>query len=256
MTTFNESLLSAIDSFGKVCGEIVGNNEIFKNFKSNPVYMGALEHVSCKQGKGYIDEINNILPSIFQTLDKFITNDKIGNPNTCYYEELKMNISPTTLRYIKVLCDLINHFGSLDNMDIVEIGCGYGGQCKIINDVFKFRSYTLIDLPEVLRLSNKYLKMFDINVILRDVKYDFNIPYDLCISNYAFTELDRETQVFYADKIIRNSTKGYFTCNFMGDRESEGAMTPEEIYKLKPNHKILPEKPLTGVSNLIYIWDF
>ena len=256
MTTFNESLISAIDSFRKVCGEIVENDELFKNFKSNPVYMGALEHVSYKQGEGYIEEINYDLPYIWNYLDKFTTNDKIGNPHIYYYDSLKVEISPTTLRYIKVLCDLVYQFGFLDNMNIVEIGCGYGGQCKIINDVFKPKSYTLIDLPEVLRLSDKYLKIFDINTTLRYTDDESEIPYDLCISNYAFTELDKKTQMFYVDKIIKNSARGYFTCNFMGDRESDGAMTPEEIYKLKPNSKIFPEKPLTGVSNLIYIWDY
>ena len=39
-------------------------------------------------------------------------------------------ISPNTLKYIKVLMDLKKHWKTLDNMEICEIGVGYGGQCR------------------------------------------------------------------------------------------------------------------------------
>ena len=38
------------------------------------------------------------------------------------------NIFPITIRYIKVLCDLIEDFGSLDNYSIIEVDAGHGGQ--------------------------------------------------------------------------------------------------------------------------------
>ena len=44
--------------------------------------------------------------------------------------------------------------------------------------------------------------------------------YDLVISNYAFTELPREIQTVYYEKIISKSAKGYITYN---------DITPEEL---------------------------
>ncbi|MBU1173606.1 MAG: putative sugar O-methyltransferase [Proteobacteria bacterium] len=181
-------------------------------------------------------------------MNKFAKNDAVGNPNVFYFEELKMDMSPTTLRYIKVLADLLNLFGSLDDMDIIEIGVGYGGQCRIINDIYRPRSYTLVDFKEVLLLSEKYLK--EKNIIIRFPEDTTEVHYDLCISNYAFSEMGHDYQIFYADKIIRNSDRGYITCNFIVPEN----YTKEEIIALKQNYTIYEERPLTYEGNFIYTW--
>lgn len=232
----------------RICKEASENEETFKNFKRHPDYIPILEHVNYQQGLGYIEEIKRTAPDFLKhILLKFAENDKIGNPNIFYFKELGISISPTTLRYIKVLADLVSLFGSLDKMNIIEIGGGYGGQCKIINSIYNLASYTLVDLPEVLSLNRKYLND---NVILRNTDDPLEVHYDLCISNYAFTETERKYQIFYADKIIKNSDRGYITCNFIANDN----FTRDEIFALKSNYTIYPEKPLTGDGNLIYIW--
>lgn len=233
----------------KVCKDAALNDEVFKNFKRHPDYVPILEHVNHEQGLGYIAEIKRIAPNYLSIASIFVNNDKIGNPNIYYFEEIGLRISPTTLRYIKVLADTMSLFGDLDNMNIVEIGGGYGGQCKIINALYSPKSYTLIDIPEVLALCSKYLKDYK-NVILRNTDDSSEIHYDLCISNYAFTEIGREYQTFYADKIIKNSERGYITCNFIANDN----FTKDEILALKPNYIVYEEKPLTGDGNLIYTW--
>jgi putative sugar O-methyltransferase len=172
-----------------------------------------------------------------------------------WYAEINMNISPTTLRYVKVLADLISHFGNLDGLDIVEIGIGYGGQCKIINDYFVPKSYTLIDLTEVILLADKYLECHGIqNTVFQTPNWRSKTPYDLCISNYAFTEISRQNQDFYVKNIIERSAKGYITCNFLNQRMKDGAMTDDEIKKLKKTGYWISEVPLTAPHNAIYIW--
>jgi hypothetical protein len=238
----------------KVCKEAAQDDEVFKNFKRNPDYVPILEHVNYEQGLEYIKEIKRIVPNYFikPFISEFIKNDKIGNPNIFYFNEIHTDISPTTLRYIKVLSDLISIFGNLDHLNIIEIGGGYGGQCRIIHDIVIPKSYTIVDLPVVLSLTGKYLKdcQYDDDIILRDPDDPSEIYYDLCISNYAFTEIDRQYQAFYADKIIKNSDKGYITCNFIANDN----FTKDEIFALKSNHTIYEEKPLTGDGNLIYTW--
>lgn len=238
----------------KLCKDAVENDEVFKNFKRHPDYMMILEHVSQVVGSRYLKEIETDFPYLLQHMPRFATNDNVGNPVTFPYKEVGLNLSPTTLRYVKVLADLMNLFGRLDLMNIVEIGGGYGGQCKIIHDICQPASYTIVDLPDVLALSDKYLKHFNIkNLILRNPDDTSETHYDLCISNYAFTEIDRKYQDIYADKIIKNSDRGYITCNFFGQR-SDGGMSKDEVFALKPNYKELPEKPLTAPNNLIYTW--
>lgn len=235
--------------FLNVYREALVNEDAFNNFRySLNKYTTLIEHVSYDNGLLYMQET---LPEVLDKIDKFATNDNIGNPKMWYYEVLDRMISTTTLKYMKVLSDLIIHFGSLDDMDIVEIGIGYGGQCKLIHDMFKPKSYTLVDLPEVDAFTRKYLKEFDISPRGCDAK-----EYDLCISNYAFSEIPREWQDKYNKEIIQHSKRGYMTCNFTELRKGDGSFSKEEILSLKPNSKEIEEKPLTALDNYIYVWGY
>ena len=260
---------SIYDPYLEICKSAVSDESVFKDFKSRAGYRAVLEHAGCDDGLGYISEITREFPFLWHFIDKFLTNDSIGDPYRCSYvvslsdgekvnpaiQKIKITISPTTLRYIKVLADLINLFGRLDSMNIVEIGGGYGGQCKIISDFSNVASYTLIDRDEALALSGKYLKRNNVpNVILRDVNDASQIHYDLCISNYAFAEIQREYQNFYAENVIKNSDRGYMTCNIFGYGDITKPMTKEEIIGLKDDSTVLPEVPLTAVNNIIYVW--
>lgn len=232
------------------------NDDVFKIFKTHPDYRYMLEHVSKEQGEEYIEQIKIKTPALIKQLPKFLTSDSLGNPIKYFYDSIQCEASPTTLRYIKVLADLCDLFGNLNGLNIVEIGVGYGGQCKIINDYFKPKSYTLIDLPGALSLSERCLKHFKVkNVIFQSAEELVKKEYDLCISNYAFTEIGRNYQDFYADRVISGSDKGYITCNFMDQRKSENAFSTEEVKNLKSDGIFLPEVPLTGHHNSIYVWN-
>lgn len=240
----------------KVCRDAVIDEEIFNTFKRHPDYVPILEHVTYEQGLVYIDEITREFPYLLQHFERFATNDILGKPHLRYYPGIALDISPTILRYIKVLADLMNLFGRLDDLNIVEIGGGYGGQCKIIHDICIPKSYTIIDLPEASLLCKKYLNAqksirtgID-NVIFREVNNMQEVRYDLCISNYAYSEMNRKYQDLYTEKIIRFSDRGYMTCNFIVPENR----SKEEIFALKPNPVIYEEKPLTAGDNIIYTW--
>jgi hypothetical protein len=238
-----------------LCRQAVADDEVFKDFKSRPECRYMLEHVTYEQGLGYLEEIKRVCPKLLNHIECFATNDSLGTPSVCWYDELNMDISPTTLRYVKVLADLIHHFGDLSGMDIVEIGIGYGGQCKIINDYFQVRSYTLIDLPDVLALAKKYLLCHGMeNTVFLTPQSVPEARYDLCLSNYCFTEISREIQDYYAKNIISVSDKGYITCNFLNQRMKDHAMTDEEIYRMKQFGDFHDEVPLTAPHNAIYVW--
>lgn len=245
-----------MDRFAKVFRDALTNEDLFKDFRRHPDCKQICEGLYNFTGARYIVEIKRTFPVLLEYMDRFASSDTIGNPQSYHYriDKTEIDISSTTLRYIKVLADLMNLFGSLNNMNIVEIGSSYGGQCKIINDIQKFKSYTLIDLPDVLALSEKYLNLHNVNnFILRDINDISDLDYNLCISNYAFTEVERNYQDLYVEKIIKKSSKGYITCNFLGERIKDGALSREDILLLHDG-KFIPEIPKTGVNNLIYIW--
>jgi hypothetical protein len=240
------------DRYLKVCRDATANDNLFMGFKSNPDYTWVLEHVSRDQGEQYLDEIGDCFGSNF--MGKFFSNDMYGNPQTHHYRRPNRYVSPTTLRYIKVFADLRRIFGGLDSLNIVEIGGGYGGQCKIINDMYQPKSYTLVDLPDVLGLAEKYLNRLHVeNVLLRQPTDVSKARYDLCLSNYAFTELDRSYQDFYVENIMKKSARGYLTCNFMDDL-SDGRLSKQDLCMIFPTFEIFDEHPLTSPGNFIFTW--
>ena len=244
---FNEIYNLAIDKFLSVYKGALIDEDAFNNFRHRLATETTLiEHVTYEKGLEYIQET---LPEILDNIEKFSTNDNIGNPKTHYYDVLDVFVSTATLKYMKVLSDLVVHFGSLDGLNIIEIGVGYGGQCKLIYDLFKPLSYSLIDLYEVVALTRKYLGEYNIHPNANNKK-----KYDLCISNYAFSEIGREWQDLYNKEIIQRSRMGYMTCNFTNLRKGDGSMSKREILSLKQGMVELPEKPLTAEDNYICIW--
>lgn len=242
----------------KICTDAVIHEGVFKNFRRYSSYHTVVEGIPFKMSYKYIEWIKKEFPFMLRHIDKFITSDDIGNPIKYYDKVIQRSISATTCRYIKILAEMIDFFGRLDDMDIIEIGGGYGGQCKIIYDYVTPRSYTIVDLVEPCKLTAKCLGYFGIkNVILKTPDDLFDKSYSLCISNYSFTEFDRKYQDFYAEKIIKNSDKGYMICNFFEEndlQERRGGFTKKEINNLKPTGSIFPEQPLTSKGNFLYVW--
>ncbi len=137
-------------------------------------------------------------------------------------------ISPTTLRYVKVLSDLEYMFGVLDGMSVAEIGGGYGGQCALIKTRFEVLQYTLIDLSPVLGLAQQYLEHLRIaDVIFRPWDQLEDIQCSLAISNYALSEMRRDVQEFYIERVLSRAERGYVLWNMNG--REVGSMTGKEF---------------------------
>jgi putative sugar O-methyltransferase len=230
----------------------------FKSFKRHPSYRSILEHVSYDDGYKYLEIIKKQSPPYLKEIDRLKQNDLIGNPITHFYEDIG-EISPTTLRYIKVASDLQKYFGPDLGKKIVEIGVGYGGQMLVIDRIFKVTEYEMFDLPPVLNLTSKYLEShllegsYKTKTLNQCIGNDF---FDLAISNYAFSELPSSLQRAYIKKILSKSKRGYLTMNSGADNSafSRNHLSIYELRKLLPPFDIVPEDPLTSIGNYIIIW--
>jgi hypothetical protein len=251
--------LSELTEYPRFCQTAAKDERLFKNFKRHPIYRNVLEHITYEQGLDYLALIEKESPHILSALDKFAQNDTYGSPVTYDYHPYGP-LSPTTIRYMKIAGEILNHFGDLNGKKIVEIGVGYGGQCKILSDLVSYESYTLIDLPEAALLAEKYLKKLDVPSLRF---FDRNhLPddetFDLLISNYAFSEITKEEQIGYIQKILNRSKNGYMLCNFITGLYGLHSFNLEELLaKLKmPGREIslLAEVPLTHPNNLLIVW--
>ena len=244
--------ISDITSYRDLCYKAAIDDAVFNTFKQQPIYVDVLEHVTFEYGKQYINYLkeNNF---IFDS--KFKTNDLYGSP-TMYDFEIFGKCSPTTIRYVKVMHELFLLFGNLSEKKIVEIGGGYGGQCKIIKDRFEC-DYKIIDLDVVNLLIEKYLKLFDYSINLYTCDNLQEQECDLFVSNYAFSECCKQIQDLYLEKVINNSKHGYITCNFISNLFEVTSYSQVELQnKLSLFHNITvtEEKPLTYPNNILITW--
>ena len=246
--------ISDTQQYKTVCINAASDDECFKVFKRNPVYNGILEHVSESQGNLYLDYIKNNSPELLGIIEDFKENDIHGGTLRSTYPEIG-DITPSTLRYIKVLSDIKNLFGDINGKKIIEIGAGYGGQCLILNKLFTPSEYAIVDLDESSELSNKYLKINGIKprIIKISEMNKLDEDFDIVISNYAYSELDKNLQDLYYDKIIKRSKNGYLTYNFISNICKIDSYTREEVFNkfAEKNIKILEEVPKTFEDNLI-----
>jgi hypothetical protein len=231
--------------------------EIFKKFRSCSAFINILDHVSIQHGEGYVAEIlssgkNQILRQ--ENLKVLKSIDSIGG-GLQYYFKGAGKISPTYLRYLKVLSDLEILFGELGNLKIAEIGIGFGGQGLVLNRIAAADSISFYDLPPVLDLARRYLTSTNTlgnfeYINGRDPKVG---KYDLVISNYAFSELSRIIQEIYLNNVVLNSRHGYITWNDLAFQKLE-SFSLADLLRLIPNSQILAEAPLTARNNSIIYW--
>lgn len=237
------------------CRRAARDETVFASFKREPTYVKVLEHVTCDEGSRYLRRLLEQSPELESALPAFRENDRLGSPLTCDYGTYGA-FSPTTLRYAKVLSDLVTCFGPLDGMRIVEIGGGYGGQCFVTSLVGKPAMYTLVDLDSVLDLQEVYLRRLGVRGVRFVPWYRVSRrdTYDLVISNYAFSECTRETQEMYVDRVLRSSARGYVTYNWAAPDWTGTPYSREELVAAVPASRFESPTPQLIPTEELWLW--
>lgn len=252
--------LSQHEMYKKFCQTAIADEEIFKNFKRDPIYNLLNEYVTYEEGEKYLERIQEQTPDFIEptVLERLQKNDQIGNPRTYAYNQLFF--SPTTLQYAKIASDLKSRFGDLKNFKVIEIGGGYGGLCAVLSSLFEISSYTIVDLSPSLDLSKKYLNQLSVKNVqfLHPDALRSGEQYDLVISNYDFTQSASSLQSIYLDKIFAVADRGYIVCNFFPKHFRVRPLAKEsllnKVQRLGITPEILPENPPTGKDNCVLVW--
>jgi hypothetical protein len=121
----------------------------------------------------------------------------------------------------------------------------------------KVKFATLFDLPIVSRLIERYLDSYLLRGGYQATTINKTIAadYDLVISNYAFSELPKEVQMAYVNKILRTSKRGYLTMNSgLSGGRSIGKLSLRELRNVLPEFNVFQENPETSPHNYVIIW--
>ena len=249
-----DSSVSDSSGYLQIIANAVDDEESFAKFRSNREYRQILEHVSKSQGYEYLRKIMLSTSELKKLISEVSFLNTCGLPLVYFYPRLGF-LSPTTLRYCKVFDELNRLFPNMAQMNIAEIGGGFGGQAAVLRKLSGFKSYTIYDLPEVHELQSRFLKAnnSDSGVLYADGRLAPSGKFDLVISNYAVSELQRELQVAYFKNVVKSSTRGYLTWNLISQNRL-GGLSVNEVLQYIPSATITEESPLTDEGNVLITW--
>ena len=262
-TTFNETQGksdSQVTFYEQQLSRLLKSKKRLSDFRRKYDYREILEHVTYTQGKSYLEQIQEYSPQNYiELIEKNKANDLFGNPYEYQYPGVG-RVSPTTLRYISTAIDIFEIIRLNKESVVAEIGVGYGGQAAILERMYGIRNYSAFDLPSVIQLSNVYLNSVNskLKFTSSGLSSDKNTTWDVVISNYAFSELHRDLQLSYIERVIANSKSGYMIMNSGRSNitgRSEGKLSLDEIRNYIPNLQVKEEVPLTGPDNYIIYWN-
>lgn len=184
-------------------------------FKSDPQYIGVLEHVSPEFGREYYALLQREYAMSPETIAGFCRiNDSFGHPRTYTIDDLPEPVSPTSLRYLYHAARILRYAKGAKTF--VEVGGGYGGLYLAMTYLspVPIESYHLVDLDPVLRLQKLVLATYT-NVVYHSAStFGKDVP-DGCffISNYCFSEIAKDLRDAYAETLIRRCSLGFLAWN-------------------------------------------
>lgn len=214
--------------YQEICSQI--NETTIQIFKQYREVIGIIENVNKTFGDLYLQNIKKY-PEYSQLDWSLIKRlNDIGSPQMETFEinNQQIELSPTTLRYVQYSLDILTYMTKkqMNNIDIVEVGGGYGFQAILLCEFAKYfsiniRSYVIVDLPEANNMQNQYIKACQMNTPCKTMVC-YNITDNtfqqsnnsFFISNYALGEFTRELQDFYVETIVKKMAHGYICWNF------------------------------------------
>jgi putative sugar O-methyltransferase len=169
-----------------------------------------------------------------------IANRTVGEPLTVRYggEDLCLDYAQAVLEL-----GFIERAVELSGARVLEIGAGYGRTCHAMLSNHDLAEYCIIDLPNTLKLSHRYLRE-----VLDDARFakmrfvevdDIDdvlgaAHFDLCVNIHSFTEMTPDTVRGYLD-LIDEKCDAFYAKNPLGkflDKKLDGHFKGDEAVRM------------------------
>ncbi|MCP5492337.1 MAG: putative sugar O-methyltransferase [Chlamydiales bacterium] len=250
-----KSITGNSSGYRKVCQEAALDDAVFEKFRSIPSYFHAVE---CGQQGELADYLKkHATKKTLSLIPKFRKLDSYGQPSRYPLPRFGA-FSGTALKYVLVADHIHRLFKLPENYSVAEIGAGFGGQAYMLSVLSPFSKYYIYDLPEVEMLIEKMMSKLNVsNVNCLDAYAQLPVDaVDLFISNYAFSECDRITQLDYFNRVIIKSKRGYMLFNSISSFDH---LSVTEFIELLQEHGINPkihaEPVFSYTNNVLITWD-
>jgi putative sugar O-methyltransferase len=210
--------------WSKFCARNAADDARFQRFRRAFRHRLIVEATPPAEARLHMARLLRQTPHYAALFDRFVTLDRLGAPIMTEFAR-DVWFAPNTVRYMRYLSDCETRFGPLDGATIVEIGIGFGGQCKIFFDRFQIGKYVLIDLPGPIALARRVLtQLLGAEVAAQRLVFleagnagaPSGLPegrFDLAISTLAFSECHRSIQQGYIETVLSRARCGYIHRN-------------------------------------------
>lgn len=210
--------------WSKFCARNAADDRRFARFRRMVRHRLIVEATPPAEARQHLARVLRQTPHYRALFDKFLTLDRLGAPRMTEFAR-DVWFAPSTARYLRYLSDCETRFGNLDGAMIVEIGVGFGGQCKVFFDRFQVGKYILIDLPGPIALARRVLtQTLGARTVAERLLFleagnagaPAGLPegrFDLAISTLAFSECHRSIQRGYIETVLSRARRGYIHRN-------------------------------------------
>lgn len=178
-----------------------------------------------------------------------LKNTNLGNPTSIKFNKIEVNID--YLLGIEEFTFIVDNLNELEYTSIVEIGAGFGRTAHTFLQLSKsIKKYTIIDLPEMIILSKKYLKIvldkedfekINFYEVGEDIK---EIHSDLVININSFQEMNSIVIDEYYENIVSNTKYLYLRnaiCKYSPSIFDINGSIPPEVFSLGRCTNVLNE---------------
>lgn len=111
--------------------------------------------------------------------------------NKIFYKFITLPLSKNTKACQNEIELMLKFFPNLSDIDVLEVGAGFGNFCRVLNSTIKIKSYTILDTESMQRFAKTFLRHFNINVTFvttMEFKSLFSRKFDIFISNTCLSE--------------------------------------------------------------------
>ncbi|MFZ2187706.1 MAG: hypothetical protein WAV46_03740 [Candidatus Moraniibacteriota bacterium] len=247
----NDAVSAKESDWVQACIDAAKNNDYYRTFRSSVAFQRVIEGTPIVGGIWNLkrllrrDKFLRALPLIqlsdtvglpLNMIDFIAPSSGEKNVPTTY------SLSPTTIRYANNALNCSALFGDTifnGEVEVCEIGSGYGGECKAFNDFAVTLSgsrlgekWHIYDLPSSRGIIERFLSHFHYSASFDELNSSSKNSNDtLVISNGAFSEMTGSLLDAYFDSVIATAKFGYFITNFEIHSAPHGGWTTAEFIK-------------------------
>ena len=192
----------------KSIAKFLTSDHEFNNFKQDRDYQAILEHLGDRDGAA----IYNMIGKKSLVAICAAVNDVVGNPTL----RNDIQVSNSTIRYCWFFEKILLKIANIYNVkSICEIGAGYGGLISILGTyLIHAKVLSVVDLELPSKLQEKYMSMIGLSVLRQDFPENIiDQSYDLVVATYSLSELSKNAQDAYLDKVLSKSKNGFLAYN-------------------------------------------